>query len=308
MKTRYCLLTNDVETTSIWHNALRDETGLRILNEGMPALLDIYQKYSIKSTFFFTGYIAKLYPEVVKMILQYGHEVGSHGLSHEVKDGFDLLNFEQQVKHLSESKKILEDISGHEIISFRSPALRVNRYTPAALLETGFKIDSSIASTRFDAFFSFGSKEKMKWIFAPRTPYKTRIDSLFKKGTDGVIEVPLSSTILPYLGTTMRIFPRITRLQHLLLHYEIKNNNKKPIVFDIHPNEFIDESNEERIINRRTNSFFSYLLKDLLRSKLKSKNLGIKAITLYEREMKFFQNKNYQFSTVKEYCINNDML
>ena len=82
---KYCLLTNDVETTSIWFNSLRDKTGLKVLQEGMPILLDLYEKYNIKSTFFFTGYIAKLYPRLVKMILPYGHEVGSHGLSHEKK-------------------------------------------------------------------------------------------------------------------------------------------------------------------------------------------------------------------------------
>ena len=26
---KFCLLSNDVETTSIWHNSLRDETGLK---------------------------------------------------------------------------------------------------------------------------------------------------------------------------------------------------------------------------------------------------------------------------------------
>ncbi|MCK5137877.1 MAG: polysaccharide deacetylase family protein [Bacteroidales bacterium] len=296
------MLTNDVETTSIWFNTLRDETGLKVLNEGMPALLDIYQKNNIKSTFFFTGYIAKLYPSVVKMILPYGHEVGSHALSHEVKDGFDVLSLDKQIIHLSESKKILENISGNEVISFRSPALRVNKYTPTALLETGFKIDSSIASTRFDAFLSFGSKEKLKWLFAPRTPYKTSIDSLFKKGGNGVIEVPLSATFFPYVGTTMRIFSGLTRAQHHLLHFETNRINHKPIVFDIHPNEFIDESMEPRIISKRAKNYPAYLLKDLIRSKLKVKNLGPGAISLYEREIQFFQKRGYEFCTIKEYC------
>ena len=35
INSRYCLLTNDVETTSIWINRLRDETGERVLKEGM---------------------------------------------------------------------------------------------------------------------------------------------------------------------------------------------------------------------------------------------------------------------------------
>ena len=52
---------------------------------------------------------------------------------------------------------------------------------------------------------------------------------------------------MPYIGTTMRIFPWISRIQRTILSFESKFNGK-PIVFDIHPNEFIDESNEKRKI------------------------------------------------------------
>jgi len=244
---RSFLLTNDVETTSIWFNKLRDETGKKVMEEGLPLLLDIYEKYGIKSTFFFTGYIAKRFPGVVKMILPYGHEVGSHGLSHKKEDAFDVLSYEKQVYHLSESKKILEDISGQEVISFRSPALRINKYTAKALSKSGYKIDSSIASQRFDMFLSFGGLKKLKWLFAPRVPYRTSPDDLFKKGNGEIVEVPLSATFLPYVGTTMRIFPSISKIQRGILNFENKINNK-PIVFDIHPNEFIDETSS--LMNR----------------------------------------------------------
>ncbi len=137
---KYCMFSNDVETTSIWHNSLRDETGLKVWKEGMPRLLDLYEKYQIKTTFFFTGHIAKLYPEIVKMVLPFGHEVASHGLSHQREDGFDIMPLELQKKHLSESKKILEDISGEEVISFRAPALRVNNQTVLLLRNAVLKL------------------------------------------------------------------------------------------------------------------------------------------------------------------------
>lgn len=307
MSNKHCLLTNDVETTSIWFNALRNETGLKVLKEGMPILLDIYEKYNIKSTFFFTGYIAKLYPEIVKMILPYGHEVGSHSMSHLKENGHDITNRNKQKKLLSESKKILEDISGQEIISFRAPALRVNQFTAQALIKTGYKIDSSVASQRFDMFLSFGGLKKLNWLTAPRLSYKTSENSLFKKGTSPLIEVPLSATLFPYVGTTMRIFPLITKLQRNLLHSETKRNGK-PIVFDIHPNEFIDESNEPRIINRRSKNPLSYFIQDYLRSHLKVKNLGSKAIPLYESEIEFFKIRNYEFCTIKDYCQKTGLL
>ncbi|MHB2149518.1 polysaccharide deacetylase family protein [Calditrichota bacterium LG25] len=298
---KYCLLTNDVETTSIWFNSLRDKTGIKVYREGMPLLLDIYAKYNIKTTFFFTAYIAKLVPDVVRMVLKYGHEVASHGKSHLPENGFDVMHFKKQKEHLKYSKKLLEDISGNEVISFRAPALRVSNETAKALIETGFKIDSSIASQRFDFFLSFGGKNKLKWFLAPRLPYKVDPENIFKKGNSDLVEVPLSAFFLPYVGTTMRIFPKITYLQRLAIHFETKLNGK-PVVFDIHPNEFIDESHEKRIISRRTSNYLSFFFKDWIRSNLKIKNLGPVAAKLYIKQIEFYKNRNYQFTTIRKYC------
>ncbi len=294
------LLTNDVETTSIWFNDLRDATGEKVLKEGMPLLLDLYRKYNVKSTFYFTGYIANLYPEVVRMIIADGHEVASHGKSHIKENGFDIMPYDKQKRHLDYSKKLLEDISGQEVISFRAPALRVNNLTARALIETGFRIDSSIASQRFDFFLSFGSKQKLNFLSAPRLPYRTKQNNIFAKGNSPLVEVPLSATFLPFVGTTMRIMPQMTSLQQRLLHFE-SGINAKPVVFGVHPNEFIDESSEERVINRRSSNPIAYLLTDYLRANLKVKNLGPKGIEVYEQFIKFYAEKSYSMVTVKDY-------
>lgn len=304
---KYCLLSNDVETTSIWHNTLRDETGYKVLKEGMPLLLDLYEKYNVKSTFFFTGYIAKLYPEVVKMIIPYGHEVGSHGLSHLKENGFDIMPLKKQIEHLNESKKILEDISGNEVISFRAPALRVNNDTALALKVCKYKIDSSVASQRFDMFMSFGGIKKLNWLTAPRLPYRTSETSLFKKGNGSIVEIPLSASLVPYLSTTMRIFPHMTAVQRRLMALE-SNLSGKPIVFDTHPNEFIDESDEIRERNIRSSNPLAAFLQDTLRSNLKVKNLGVKGLKIYEREIDYFNKNAFEFITIKEYCKKNNLL
>lgn len=304
---KYALFTNDVETTSIWFNTLRDETGLKVLKEGMPLLLNIYARYNIKSTFFFTGYIAKLYPEVVKMILNQGHEVGSHGMSHTRENGFDVMPFEKQKRHLQESKALLEDISGEEVISFRAPALRVNKDTTRALIEAGYKIDSSVASQRFDFFMSFGGIKKLNWLTAPRLPYRTAEHTLFKKGSSPLVEVPLTAMFFPHVGTTMRIFPTFTALQRHGIDLESELNGK-PVVFDIHPNEFIDESHEPRTIHKRTSGKLSYFVQDWLRAKLKTKNLGLDAADLYIKELEFFLKRDYQCTTIKDYCEQQGLL
>jgi len=138
----YTLFTNDVETTSILNHCLRDDTADFVLRQGMPRLLDLYEKYGVKATFFFTGHIAKLKPEVVKMVMNRGHEIGSHGLTHEVSKAFDILPLATQIEHLKVSKNILESISGELVSSFRAPAARVNDNIVTALMEAGYLVDS----------------------------------------------------------------------------------------------------------------------------------------------------------------------
>lgn len=295
------LFTNDVEDTSIWLNTYRDKTAEKVLNEGMPILLDIYRDYNIKSTFFFTAYVAKLIPELVTLVVKDGHEVASHGKSHLPENGFDVMDFEKQKKHLDYSKKLLEDISGKKVITFRAPSLRVSKITARALIETGYKIDSSVASQRFDFFLSFGGFNKLKWLATPRLPYRTDENNIFKRGKSNLVEIPLSALFFPYVGTTMRIFPLLTVIQRFFINLENYINNK-PVVFDIHPNEFIDESDELRVISRRTKSKINYFLKDLLRAKLKTKNLGKDAVPLYVEQIRYFNNRKYKFTTIEQYC------
>ena len=298
-KEKYCLITNDVETTSILNHKLRDKTGEYVLNQGMPRLLDLYEKYGVKATFFFTGHIAQLYPDVVRMAYERGHEVGSHGLTHEVSQAFDVLSPEEQLSHLRQSKQILEDIIGEEVVSFRAPAARVDKGFPEILHEAGFKIDSSVSSQRMDMMFSFGAKNKLHWLTAPRKAYSTKNDNIFKRGESEVMEIPISAMGFPYIGTFMRIAPHLNRFTRNMLYCETLCNGRQ-FVFLTHPNEFIDEDQETTEIERRGSSYLSYLLGDVIRHKLKVKNLGEKALPIYERELAFFQRKDFEFVTCKE--------
>ncbi len=85
-----------------------------------------------------------------------------------------------------------------------------------------------------------------------------------------------------------------------MLHLE-NSINQKPIVFLTHPNEFIDEERNTGKIERRAKNPIMYILGDVLRHKLKIKNLGSKALPLYEREIIYLKNKGYQFITCEEY-------
>lgn len=294
---RRCCLTNDVETTSIVNGGLREDTGIKVWKEGLPMLLDLYDKYEVKATFFYIAEFAKKHPEIVRIVQDKGHEIACHGLTHEHDKAFDTLSLDEQIRHLSEAKAILEDISGVEVASFRAPALRVNSDTPKALMETGFKFDSSVAPQRIDMFMSLGSKNKLQWFGAPRTPYETAVDNLARRGNSGIREVPVSSRGLPYIGTFMRLSPTLTSAVRRRLYLETKDT-EKAINFLIHPNEVITEENLHLKTERRSSNFISYLISDVLRHQLKQKNLGNNALLLFEKEIAWWQSKDYEFCTI----------
>ncbi len=298
-----CFLTNDVETTSIVNGGLREDTGLKVWKEGLPALLDLYDEFGVKATFFYIANFAKECPDIVKMVQAKGHEIACHGLTHRHDMAFDTMSYDQQLEHLKTAKTILEDIAGEEVCSFRSPALRVNRDTPRALMEAGFKFDSSVAPQRMDMFMSLGSKGKLQWFGAPRTPYTTREDNLARRGSAPITEIPVSSFGFPYIGTMMRLSPALNRMTRRFLFWETRRTDKG-INFLIHPNELITEEDLHLKTEKRAGNFFAYLLSDVLRRKLKQRNLGESAIQLFKREIAFWTDKEYEFIRIKDYDTN----
>jgi len=115
------------------------------LEEGMPKLLDIFRDEGVKATFFATGKSAELFPNIIEMILEDGHELGCHGYSHE---RFDHLTLPEARTVISMSKKVLDKFGG-DVESFRAPNLKFPEKYLMLLDEEGFRIDSSIASYKF---------------------------------------------------------------------------------------------------------------------------------------------------------------
>ena len=100
-------MTNDVETTSIVNGGLRDETGVKVWKEGLPMLLDLYDKYGVKATFFYIANFAKQHPEIIRIVQERGHEIACHGLTHQHDKAFDVMSYAEQLEHLTTAKKIL---------------------------------------------------------------------------------------------------------------------------------------------------------------------------------------------------------
>lgn len=285
------MMTVDVERISFEDNCYHDYIAQRIANEGLPKLLDLFDKYNIKATFYVTAKYAKLQPKSLIELVEKGHEIGCHGFDH--SEFYDTMNYNGQVDVLRKSKEIIEEIIGKRIISFRAPALRINRYTVKALETVGFKTDSSVASQRFDGPFTSGALKKLAWLTASRKPYKMSYNNPYKKGSSSIFEIPVTAFGWPFIGTHMRISPKITSLFQSLFTLESKIT-EKPLVFLIHPNECI---NFKKCKTTKRGNYFS----DNLRHNMKMKHLGDLAVELLEKVILKARKNEAKFLTVKDY-------
>ena len=53
------------------------------MSHGLPRILDLFDEFKIKATFFVPGKTAEVYPEAVKEIADRGHEIACHGYEYE---------------------------------------------------------------------------------------------------------------------------------------------------------------------------------------------------------------------------------
>ena len=144
-------LSFDFDSASVWMESFgkkspvyvsRGEYGAVV---GVPRILDLLDKYDLKTTFFVPGHTADTYPEVVKEIIARGHEIGHHGYVHE--DPTDL-PIETEEAILVRGFEVLDKF-GIKPTGYRSPGFDFSPNTLTLLEKYGIKYDSSLMGNDF---------------------------------------------------------------------------------------------------------------------------------------------------------------
>ena len=136
-------LTFDVED---WYQSTVDKTA-RIRNiviEQTSKVLAILADVNVRASFFVLGLVAEAFPELVKRIHRLGHEIGTHGYSHELAFLQTPSDF---AADLNRSVKLLEDITGSSVLGYRAPDFSITNcslWTLDILEESGIRYDSSV--------------------------------------------------------------------------------------------------------------------------------------------------------------------
>jgi polysaccharide deacetylase family protein (PEP-CTERM system associated) len=174
-------LTFDIED---WHQLVEWK-----LNGTMPAcsrhviaqthdILEMLAERGVRATFFVLGLVAQAYPTLVREISAAGHEIGSHGWSHEL---VYRQRREQFAAETRRAKALLEDTVGGRIRGYRAAEFSItaaSRWALDVLAETGFTYDSSIFPIQGRRYGIPGT---------PLAPHTIRT------GAGDVLEVPLTA-------------------------------------------------------------------------------------------------------------------
>lgn len=186
-------------------------------------LLDLLAARGARATFFVLGWTAERDPDLVREIAARGHEIASHGWSHEPADEQGERAFRRDVRR---SRRILESIVHTSVVGYRAPGFSISERTPWAhrvLADEGFAYSSSVYPARLDGSGAPG---------APPTPWEA-------DGGDGrsVAEFPpltrrLSGQHVPVAGGGyMRLLPvRVVSRAILAM-----NNAGAPAVICVRP-------------------------------------------------------------------------
>lgn len=122
------------------------------LGAAVDKVLWLLDEHNVKATFFVLGWVAQHQKDLIKAIAGQGHELASHGMSH---DMLNRLTPEQFASELSDSKAILEDIAGKPVLGYRAPTFSITHQTAWAidiLAAKGYRYDSSIFPVRHDRY------------------------------------------------------------------------------------------------------------------------------------------------------------
>jgi polysaccharide deacetylase family protein (PEP-CTERM system associated) len=124
----------------------------RRVERNVVRILEIFEKYGAKGTFFILGWVAEKFPHLSKQIAMAGHEIGCHGYAHQRLQKLTPNQFREDLRRAT---GLLADQVQQPIRCYRAPSFSIVKSTLWALDvlgEEGYLFDSSLFAVRHDLY------------------------------------------------------------------------------------------------------------------------------------------------------------
>lgn len=230
---------------------------LRVV-ENTLKVLDLFDEFSVKATFFILGWVAERAPQLVAEIARRGHEVACHGYGHQLVYEIGPDRFREDIRR---ARGIIEGITGEAVHGYRAPSYSITGRSLWALdilVEEGFAYDSSIFPVVHD---TYGIPD------ARRFPH----DIVRPSGT--IREFPLSTLPLTFGHKEYRLpiagggYLRLLPVKLIRWAIDrINHHEKQPAVLYFHPWEI--DADQPKINAGARSTFRHYLNLDKTEVKL----------------------------------------
>lgn len=126
-------------------------------NQYLNRLLEKLAEKNLKATFFCVGGMAREFPNVLRLIHEFGHDIGCHSDMHVWMNRITEAEAREDTHRAVDS---IEQLLGQKVLSYRAPAFTIgesNKWMFDVLAENGIVMDASVypATRDFGGFVSF---------------------------------------------------------------------------------------------------------------------------------------------------------
>jgi len=153
----FCAFGVDVDAVGGWLGSYGGEDSPLDISRGMfsgevgtPRLVQLFDRFKIKTTWFVPGHSAETFPDQIKMVVDAGHELGVHGYSHENPIA---MTPQQEEDVLDKCVDVLQKISGRKPVGYVAPWWEFSPITAELLQKKGFKYDHSLMHHDFQPHY-----------------------------------------------------------------------------------------------------------------------------------------------------------
>jgi peptidoglycan-N-acetylglucosamine deacetylase len=117
---------------------------------GAPRLLNLFNRFGIKTTWFIPGHSIETFPEQMKAVAAAGHEIGIHGYSHENPISMTPV---QEEAVLDKCIDLATKLQGRKPLGYVAPWWEFSSVTNELLLKKGILYDHSLMHHDFQPYY-----------------------------------------------------------------------------------------------------------------------------------------------------------
>jgi hypothetical protein len=225
---------------------------------GLENFARFLERYQAPATLFMVGhdFLQPQNADPIRAIAAAGHEIANHSMHH--PQGFRLLPPAEMEAEIAGMEQACRDLTGKTPVGFRSPGWNIGDAAVAILKRRGYLYDSSLHPTSLMPVFKFlhwwntrsrsgGDRTtmgQMNYMLSPLRPYRCSSASLASRGTDGIVELPV--TVVPLVRLPFwATFLLAGGLGVFKASLEVLRAARMPVQFQFHLSDFVDFNDRE---------------------------------------------------------------